>query len=301
MEGAGTTFRTNSDTFRGVFNTGAELSFKVSRLWPDAQSKTLDLDGLRHILVPSLNYVYVPKPNYGPNGLPQFDYELPSLRLLPIEYPDYNSIDSIDSQNVLRLGLRNRLQTKRQGQVKDFLNWDLVTDWRLRPRSDQKTFADLYSDLTLRPRSWITFQSLTRFDPNTERWRMSLQTLTFEPNDTWSWVLGYFYLKDDFSSSPVALGQGNNLITSTLFCRLNENWGLRASHHFDARNHRMQEQYYTLYRDMRSWTAALTGGVLDNGDGSLDWRIAFTWSIKARPKYGLGRDTVGPYSLLGAE
>jgi hypothetical protein len=130
---------------------------------------------------------------------------------------------------------------------------------------------------------------------------MSLQSLTFAPNDTWSWVVGYFYLRDDFSGSPTALGQGNNLVTSALFYRLNENWGLRASQHYDVHNHRMQEQYYTIYRDMRSWTAALTGGVLDNGTGSLDWRIAFTWSVKARPKYGLGRDTVGPYSLLGAE
>jgi hypothetical protein len=52
---------------------------------------------------------------------------------------------------------------------------------------------------------------------------------------------------------------------------------------------------------MRSWTAALTGGVIDNGTGPKDYRIAFTFSIKAKPKFGLGRDTVGPYSLLGAE
>ena len=59
--------------------------------------------------------------------MPQFDYELPSLRLLPIEYPEYNSIDSIDSQNVLRFGLRNQLQTKREGQVEDLLDWQMYT------------------------------------------------------------------------------------------------------------------------------------------------------------------------------
>ena len=130
-------------------------------------------------------------------------------------------------------------------------------------------------------------------------WRMLLHTLTFEPNDTWSWTVGHFYLRDDFSSSPTALGQGNNLITSSFFYRLNENWGLRALHNFDARNVRMEEQYYTVYRDMRSWTAALTAGVLDNGTGPKDFSIAFTFSIKAMPKFGVGRDTVRPFSLLG--
>ena len=67
-----------------MFNTGAEFSFKASQLWPGVQSEFFQVDGLRHIIEPSLNYVYVPRPNYaGTNDLPQFDYELPSLRLLP--------------------------------------------------------------------------------------------------------------------------------------------------------------------------------------------------------------------------
>jgi LPS-assembly protein len=301
VAGGGTTFRTNSDTYRAVLDTGAEVSFKASRLWPAVQNRTLELDGLRHILEPSLNYVFVPQPNYLPNQLPQFDYELPSLSMLPIEFPQYNSIDSIDSENVIRFGLRNRLQTKRAGQVEDFLDWQLFADWRLRPRDDQRTFSDLYSDLILRPRSWITVQSLTRLDLNSGQWRLALHTVSFQPNDTWSWSIGHFYLRDDLSSSPTALGQGNDSITSSLFYRLNENWGFRASQYFDARDGRLQEQYYTIYRDMRSWTAAVTAGVLDNGFGPKDFTIAFTFSIKARPKFGVGSDTVRPYALLGLQ
>jgi hypothetical protein len=61
----------------------------------------------------------------------------------------------------------------------------------------------------------------------------------------------------------------------------------------------MQEQYYTIYRDMRSWTAALTGGVLNNGTGARDYVISFSFSIKAVPKFGVGTDTAQHYSLLG--
>jgi len=292
---------TTEETTRGVFNTGAEVSFKASRLWPQVKNSLLDLDGLRHIVEPSVNYVYVPSPNARPTQLPQFDYELPSLRLLPFEYPEYNSIDSIDSQNVLRFGLRNQVQTKREGRVEDLLDWQLYTDWRLKPRADQRTYADLYSDLSLAPRSWITLDSQTRFDINMRRWNMLLNTLTLRPSDRWSWTLGHFYLRDDFRDLPTALGQGDDVFTSALFFRLNENWGARAVHHFDVRSGRLQEQYYSVYRDLRSWTAALTAGVRDNGIGPKDYSIAFTFSFKAKPKYGLGDDTVRPYSMLGLE
>ncbi|HWD92760.1 MAG TPA: hypothetical protein VG938_10455 [Verrucomicrobiae bacterium] len=292
---------TTDDISRRVFNTGAEVSFKASQLWPEVKNRLLDLDGLRHIIEPSVNYVYVPSPNAKPTQLPQFDYELPSLRLLPIEYPEYNSIDSIDSENVLRFGLRNRLQTKREGQVQDLLDWQLYTDWRLKPRADQETWADMYSDLSLAPRSWLRLESQTRLDLNTGNWNMLLHTLTLQPNDVWSWTLGHFYLRDDFRNVPTALGQGDDVFTSALFFRLNENWSARAMHHFDVRSGRLQEQYYSIYRDMRSWTAALTAGLRDDGVGPKDFSLAFTFSFKAKPKYGVGGDSVRPYSMLGLQ
>ncbi len=299
-ESSGPGINTEEET-RGVFNTGAEVSFKASRVWPGVRNSFLDVDGIRHIIQPSVNYVYVPSPNVHPTQLPQFDYELPSLRLLPIEYPEYNSIDSIDSQDVLRFGLRNQLQTKREGQVKDLLDWQLYTDWRLRPRTDQRTFADLYSDASFAPRSWVTLESQTRLDLNTGDWRMLLHTLTLQPSDVWSWTLGHFYLRDDFSRLPTALGEGDNVFTSALFYKLNENWSTRAVHHFDVRSGRLQEQYYSLYRDFRSWTAAITGGIRDNGVGPKDYSLVFTFSFKAKPKYSVGGDSVRPYSMLGLQ
>ncbi len=289
---------------RGIFNTGAEVSFKASRLWPEVQSKTLELDGLRHIVEPSVNYVFVPRPNERPSDLPQFDYELASLRMLPIEFPEYNVIDSIDTQNAIRWGLRNKLQTKRDGQVEDWLDWEVFTDWRLRPHTTQatnyqQTFSDIFSDLTLRPRSWITLQSQTRYDIDEKKWTMALHTLTIQPNNTWSWTVGHFYLRNDSADSPTFLGLGNNLVTSSLYYKANENWGFRASHHYDLVTGRMREQYYTAYRDLRSWTAALTFGLRNDVDRANDFIVAFSFSLKAAPRFGLGSDTVSHSALLG--
>ncbi len=292
-DGPGATTREET---RGVFNTGSEVSLKSSRLWAGAENKLFDVRGLRHIFEPSINYVFVPSPNVLPPELPQFDPELQSLRTLPIDFPQYNSIDAIDSQNVLRFGIRNRLQTKRDELVENLLNWSLSTDWRIDPRTNQTDFASLNSALEFRPRNWVSFQSDTRYNLNRWRFMEAQHRLLLEPNNVWSLSLGHRFLDSEaLSGSNI----GHNLITTSLYYRLNENWGTRISHHFEARDGTMEEQYYTIYRDLRSWTAALTFRVRDNRSEGNDYTIAATFSLKAFPRFGLGTDHDKPSMLVG--
>lgn len=288
--------KTTTEQTRNVFNTGAEVSFKLARIWKQAQNNLLDVDGLRHILEPSFNYVYVPTPSKTPNQLPQFDYEVPSLRLLPIDFPDYNAIDSIDSENVVRVTLRNKLQTKRKESIENLINWALFTDWRINPRAGQSTFSDFYSDLDFRPRTWITFNSLLRYDIAQGLFKESDHRVVIHPDNVWSVTLGHRYLRDD---PLLGVDSGHNLIYSSLYYKLNENWGTRASHFFEARDGVMEEQYYTLYRDLRSWTAALTFRVRENRIGPNDYTIAATFSLKAFPRFGLKSDSDQPSLMVG--
>jgi lipopolysaccharide assembly outer membrane protein LptD (OstA) len=285
------------ETYRGVFNTGVSTSFKASQLWADATNSFLQVDGLRHIIEPSADYVFVPRPSTPAAQLPQFDGENPALLLSPVLFPDYSSIDSIDSMNVVRFGVRNVLQTKRDGQLEDLLNWNLLLDWRLDPQPGQSSLNDLYSRLVFRPRSWLAAESQLRYDLDRGDLNMAFHQLTFAPNDRWSWGLGHWYLRGG------AWGNGswneNNYITSTLFYRVNDNWGLRATHNFDSQTGRLQEQFYTLYRDLRSWTAALTFRVVDNVGGTQDYTIAFALSLKASPSTQVGDDVVNPHHLFG--
>ena len=283
------------ETYRTVFNTGIGTSFKVSRVWTDATNSLLDMDGLRHIMEPSANYVFVPNPGTPPSQLPQFDTEFPGLMLTPVDFPDYTSIDSVDSQNVIRFGLRNSLQTKRGGQIENLLDWNLLLDWRLAPNSGQSTFNDLYSSLNFRPRTWLALQSQVRYAPNGGQLNMAFHQIQFIPNEKWSWGIGHWYLRRGFlgASEP-----GNDYLTSTIFYRVNDNWGLRATHDFNAQEGRLQGQSYTLYRDMRSWTAALSFRVTDNSVGQTDYGVAFSFSIKAQPSTHVGDDTVRPDRLL---
>ncbi len=206
--GPGTTM---DDQGRAVFNTGAEVSWKASRLWQGVRSSFWDIDGLRHIIQPSLNYSFVPRPTERPPELPQFDYEVPTTRLLPITFPDFNAIDAIDSQNVVRLGLRNKLQTKRQGTLDHVVDWALYADWRLDPRGGQGRFSDLYSDMDLRPFAWLTLNSETRYDLNGGRLNEANHYAALTPNDIWSLTLGHRYLREFPGLGPES---GNNTFFS---------------------------------------------------------------------------------------
>jgi LPS-assembly protein len=290
-----------NDQVRGVFNTGSEFTAKASRTWRGVESDTFDANGLRHIIEPGLNYVYVPRPNRTPNQLPQFDSESPSLRLLPIDYPDYNSIDSIDSENVVRLSVRNLLQTKRHEQVDNLANWALYTDWRLDPRANQGRFADVFSDMELKPRSWLTLGSQLRYDVDQEKWREAYHTLQIRPNNTWAFSLSHrYWMNNDpmFITYPGEVIPGNDTFMGSLFYRMNENWAARISQRYEARDGKLEEQYYTIYRDLRSWTSALTLRWRENRAGRReDFTVAVTFSLKAFPRYGLGKDLNVPYNF----
>ncbi|HMJ90226.1 MAG TPA: LPS assembly protein LptD, partial [Candidatus Acidoferrum sp.] len=290
-EGKGTRY---DDDTREIFNTGAEVTWKASRVYRRAESELLDVNGLRHIIQPSVNYVYVPDPSTRPHELPQFDTQLPTSRLLPIEYPQYNSIDSIDGQQAIRVGLWNKLQTKREDGIDYLVNWNVFGDWHLSRHRNQTEFSDVYSELDFKPRSWLTFNSETRYSIREDQFLEANHMVTIAPNETWSIQLGHLFRKE----TP-DLGIGNDLIRATLFYRFNENWAFRTSHYYEARDGVLEYQYYSVYRDFRSWTGALTLRLRENHLGSEDFTIAFSISLKASPRFGVGDDAVRPQRLIG--
>jgi LPS-assembly protein len=286
-----------NDVYREVFNTGVGFSFKASQLWPDVTNSLLQIDGLRHIIEPSANYVFVPDPSVPPAQLPQFDSELPSLMLQPVNFPDYNNIDSIDTMNVMRFGLRNILQTKRDGQLQDLVNWNMLLDWRLDPKPGQNTLNDLYSQLSFRPRSWLTLESQLRYDLDGGNLNLAFHQITFSPGNRWSWGIGHWYLRGGTWGDGT--WQTTDYLTSTFFYRFDDNYSIRVQHNFDFTTGRLQSQYYTLYRDMRSWTAALTFRVQNDVGSSVDYALSFQLSLKASPSANVGQDAVSPYHLVG--
>jgi hypothetical protein len=117
------------------------------------------------------------------------------------------------------------------------------------------------------------------------------------PNPIWSAAFSHRYLRNDPSFEDEDFG--HNLFGLTLYYRLSDNWGVRTSHQFEGRDGTLEEQYYTIYRDFRSWTGALTFRIRDNRDNPTDFTVAFTFNLKAFPRFGLGDDAIRPAKLVG--
>jgi LPS-assembly protein len=277
------------ETTRFVFSSGTEVSTKISRLNPSLNNRLLDLDGLRHVFIPSIQYVFVPEPNARATSLPQFDYEIPSLRILPIDFPAFNAIDAIDNRHVMRVGMRHLLQTRRgeNKTVQEWVNWNLFADWRLDPEPDQGDLADLSSAIKLQPREWWYLQSMVRYSLDDSDLRVADQGITLLPNDHWSIQLGHMYVRDE----PLYWGSGNNALYSRFYYRINDNWGVRLNQHYEARDGRLEEHAYTLYRDFRSFTGAFDLRLRNPRAGQEnDITLSVVLSMKAFPQFGVGQD-----------
>jgi hypothetical protein len=278
---------------RAVLSTGTDVSFKASRVYHDVESSLLDVHDLRHIIEPEIQYSYILSPTRSPDQVPQFDYQSPSLRQLPIQFPQYNDVDSIGGTNVLRLILRNKLQTKRDAGVQDLVNLALYADWNLDPGTNHH-FGDFYSDLEFRPRSWLTFASSARYDMISNRWREAIENIVVQPSTAWSLSLGYDYLINndpEFLAYPGENLPGHNFINVSLYYRMNENWGARILEQYEAQYGGLQQQVYSIYRDLRSWTASLLFRITEGPGQPTDFTVALTFSLKAFPRYGLGSDS----------
>src|SRR5262249_54564638 len=158
------------------------------------------------------------------------------------------------------------------------------------------TFADLYSKLDLKPFHWLTLYSELNYNINEREWDQINHAATLSPNDRWSWTVGERYLR---TGAFYGTNIGNNLVFSSLYLKLSPNWAARALQFYDARDHVLQSQTYTVYRDFRSWTVALSFRLLNNRGGPKDYAAAITFSSKAFPRYQLGDDINKPSQSLG--
>ncbi len=98
--------------FRVIGELGVEVNTKFYHAWQDVKNAYWGLDGLRHVIVPYINYTYIPRPTVNADNLYYFD-----------------EVDRITEQHFVRFGLTNRLQTRRNGQIHEWLSlehyWDL--------------------------------------------------------------------------------------------------------------------------------------------------------------------------------
>lgn len=237
---------------RVVYDLGTEASFKVSREWDDVHNDWFRVDGLRHILQPFVDYQWVPNPNQATNDLFQFDSvrdvtllggdSLSLTRYSPLEFPAYNTIDSITAENTLRFGLRQTLQTRRDGQAWNLVDLTGWTDWQIEKSAGQTDFSDFFGTMELRPWRWLSLDTFARYDLEGGVMREFNTEMRVIDTDRWIFGVGTRYLKDD-----------SNLVSADLAYRLTRHWTARVYERYDMEDGTWEEQSYTLRQETHDW------------------------------------------------
>jgi len=269
----------DGDTFRTVFNTGAEASFKISRTWENVQSRAFGLDGLMHVIQPFTNFSYVDENGANPTAILGFDRYQPSTQLRAIDFPQFTTIDSIDNWTVWRVGVRNRLETRRDDRTMTWFELDTFFDVNFDNPYDRTDYSNFFNNIRFTPLPWFSL-SINSQVPAFSKGFTEVDTLaSVQPLANLQLSVGHRYLNDNpfFLNSSLFLVGG--------YYRIDDNWGIGAQEQYEAITSTLEEQRYSIYRDLSSWVASF-GGVIRDNKGVKEYGILFTVTLKAFPKFG---------------
>src|SRR6266498_2279071 len=269
----------DGDTFRTVFNTGAEASFKISRTWENVQSRAFGLDGLMHVIQPFTNFSYVDENGANPTAILGFDRYEPSSQLRAIDFPQFTPIDSIDNWTVWRVGVRNRLETRRDDKTITWLELDTFFDVNFDNPYDRTDYSNFFNNIRFQPLPWVSL-SVNSQVPAFAKGFTEVDTIaTVQPVANLQLNLGHRYLNNNpfFDNSSLFVVGG--------YYRLNDNWGVGIEEQYEAATDTLEQQRYAIYRDLTSWVASF-GGVIRDNAGVKEYGVLFTVTLKAFPKFG---------------
>lgn len=271
---------------RLVANAGLEASFKMSREFNGVDNRTWGLDGLRHIVQPFTNLSWVSS-SKNPERIIPLDALSGSSKLSAIDFPQFNTLDSISSWDILRMGVRNRLQTRRDQQTLNWLELETFMDLRLQQpdfatigAADDGRYSNLFNRLKWLPLPWLTlnFESqlpvmdrgFTEFNTSTNL--QLTKDLTFTVGNRF--IHGNTFFND------------SNLISGGARWRMSDNWAFRFDEVYEVVTKQMEFQSYSIDRDLRSWMASFSV-VLRERAPKNDLAVLLTLTLKDIPSFRL--------------
>jgi LPS-assembly protein len=248
---------------RGMMELGLETSFKAFQTW-DTEPSPL-IDGLRHIVEPYLNYTYIPDPNIEPDELYQFD-----------------DVDALDRQNTIALGVRNKLQTRRDRRPWDLIDLDLNTVYNLDPDEGNDNLESINMWLELTPVDFFKLNADGSYDTQNSQLE-TFNTRLWYIEEMWRLGLEHRYRVDS-----------NDLISTMVNWLPNPRWMVEAYWRYEAQESQLEEQGYVVQRNLdclsfRMGFRHLPAYTREDGEERQeDFRVEFAIWVNAFPDTLLG-------------
>lgn len=267
-------------------NAGLEASFKVSRVYDSVESRTWGLDGLRHILQPFTEWSWV-QSNQDASKILQFDRLRPSTQLPAVDPSHFNAVDSLSDWHVVRLGLRNRLQTRRDDETLNWLELESFVDANLQKPGfasllpySQGSYSNVFNNLHWQPLPWVKLNLDSQAPLLDNGFTEVGAHADVQVTRDLAVQLGNRHLSGHPSFT------NSNLVSAGARVRLNDNWAFSFLSSYDFATRIAESQQYSIDRDLRSWAASLSL-VIRELDSKKDVAVMLSLSLKDIPKMGL--------------
>ena len=268
---------------RTVFHLGLDTSFKVSRDYADFKLPRLGINGIRHVVQPYLNYSFVASDELNA-GIGKIDRLIPSTKLRPIDLAHFTATDSITDWNIIRPGVSQRFQTRRDGNAFTWLELNSYLDAYIKDPEYDRNFSNIYNSVTFKPVHWLSLRheiGLPILADEPFDYKESNTHVAFMPSDRFEFVISHRYLQDH------PLFENSNLLDFRAYYRLSDRWGLSARQRYEFDDGTLEYQQYTVHYDLNSWTAGLGALISDHRSGSDEFGIVLTLTLKDFPSLSI--------------
>ena len=267
--------------FRVVANYGIEVSGKLSNTFEKVQSRWLGLDGLRHVVQPYINYSGVYNMGPSPSDIYQFDRVVESTQLLPLNFPQFTAVDSIDTWNIVRLGVRQRLQTRRDNKTFQWFSLDTFMDVNMLNPYSEGAVSNLYNVFAFNPVPWAGLSVASQLPLTNQGYTEVSASLNFMPSRDWSFGIGDQYI----NGNPFFTN--NNQFSFTSYWRMNDHWAFSIYEQYEFVSQVLQYQRYMVHRDLSSWVASIGVDARNNQGGSPQLGVLLVMTLKNAPQLTL--------------
>ena len=264
--------------FRPILNYGFTLSTKFSRSFEQIQMRSLGLDGLRHVVEPYLNYSGVYNMGPSPKDIYQFDRVVPSTQPLALDFPQFTAIDSIDTWNITRLGVAQRLQTRRNNATYQWLSMNTFMDVNFDNPYSDASVSNVYNVFQFNPVPWSYLSIASQLPVVAEGFTEINTQLGFMPTRDVRFAVGHRYIDgNDYFTD-------DSQINFSAYWRINDNWSVSLYEQYEFNSKIMQYQRYFINRDLTSWVASLGAEVRDNLGGDQEFGLLLMMTLKDAPE-----------------
>ncbi len=260
---------------------GFEAALKFSRDYSSYHNHDFGLDGFKHVVQPYTSWSVVNTNDYEP-GDPFVDRLTPTTRPRLLDPARFVAVDDLQSWNILRLGTRNRILTRRDRQTYEWLFLDTYMDAYIEDPEGRRDYSNLYNDLQWRPLPWLTVDASTQFPiyDGGSGFNEFDGRLRFLPAEFFEFSLGYRYL----AGHPVLMD--SDAVDLQSYLRVSENWGLGSRFIMEFDDNTLELQQYTVHRDLGNWIAGVGVSRRDNRT-QQEYGIVFSLTLKEFPSVSL--------------